>query len=166
MGGLTATSCKGATMLRPNSATPATHRLAAKGFSLVEMMIVIAILALLSAIAIPLYNSYIFEGHVTAMRTTLSGLRTIMEDYRLENGSYGTAGTQYVGLANIDAEYGWQPSGDSSAYSYTVSVQTGSYDVWGIFTGNNDIWVRCDDRLSNCCDPDTPGASAVTSACP
>ena len=38
------------------------HRYQA-GFSLVELMITIAIISILSAIAIPLYNGYISEGH-------------------------------------------------------------------------------------------------------
>jgi hypothetical protein len=51
------------------------------------------------------------------------------------------------------------------AYTYVVSVTgTNSYDVWGTFNANNAIWIRCDNRFANCCDPDT--GTAVTNACP
>ncbi len=135
-----------------------------KGVTLVELMITIAVLSVIVAIAIPAYNGYIREGHFTTMRATLQGMRTPIEDFRLENGSYG-ANSNLSGVAAISSRFGWQPTGDTSAYAYTVSVtSTGSYDAWGTFGAN--IWVRCDTRFTNCCDSTTPGATAVTNACP
>ena len=141
--------------------SPRSH---ANGFSLLELMITIAIIIIVTAIAIPAYNGYIGESHMTTMRSTVNGLRTIMEDFRLENGHYGATGN-LVGVAAIDGRYDWDPSGDLSAHTYTVSVTgTNSYDVWGSLNAN--VWIRCDDRFSNCCYSDTPGATAVTNACP
>ena len=135
----------------------------AKGITLVEMMVTIAVIAVLAAIAIPAYDGYIRESHLTSMRTTIDGLRTILEDYRLENGNYGPGAT---GLSAINTTYGWNPSGDVSNYDYTLSVTGSSYHVWVTFSPNPSLWIRCDARFSNCCDPDTPGATAVTNACP
>ena len=140
------------------SYAPSTRR----GYTLVELMITIAVISILTAISIPVYNGYVYEGHITTMRSTVNGLRTIMEDFRLENGSYGATGS-LVGLAAIDGRYDWNPTGDTGAYTYTVVVTAAnSYDVLGSF--NTEIWVRCDDRFTNCCDPDS--GTAVTSACP
>jgi len=137
-----------------------------KGLTLIELMIAIAILSVLAGIAIPLYTGYITEGHQASMRTTLNGLRTPLEEYRLENGNYGNTG-QLVGVSNINSRFDWDPSGDSGAYEYTVSVTgTNSYDVWGVFQANNGIWVRCEDRFSNCCDSETASGSSATAACP
>ena len=98
------------------------------------------------------------------MRSTINGLRTVLEDFRLENGSYGATGN-LVGVAAIDARFNWDPTGDSSPYTYTLAVtSTNSYDVWGTYIASAAIWVRCDNRLSNCCDPDS--GTAVTNACP
>jgi prepilin-type N-terminal cleavage/methylation domain-containing protein len=136
------------------------------GITLVELIIAVAILSILAAIALPLYEGYITEGHQASMRSTLNGLRTPLEDYRLENGNYGGTGN-LVGIANINGRFDWDPSGDSSAYSYTVSVTgTNSYDVWGFFNANTGIWVRCENRFSNCCDSETASASSYNSACP
>ena len=134
-----------------------------RGISLLELMITIAIISVLAAIAIPLYDGYIREGHLASMRSTMNGLRTIMEDYRLENGDYGPGAN---GFSAIDSTYGWDPSGDPEAYSFAVSATTNTYNVWGVFNSNTEIWVRCDNRFSNCCDPDTTGATVVTDACP
>lgn len=134
------------------------------GFSLVELMIAIAIVAILSSIAIPLYNGYVREGHFTALRANMPGLRTVIEDFRLDNGSYGATGN-LVGLAAIDARYGWEPGSDISQYTYTVAVVgTNDYDVWGVFSP--DIWVRCEERMNRCCDSGTSGATAANAACP
>ena len=62
------------------------------GYSLIEMMIVVAIIAILASIAIPAYNNYIAEGHYTTIRATLNGMRVPFEDYRLDNGDYGNFG--------------------------------------------------------------------------
>ena len=135
-----------------------------RGFSLVELMIAIAIIAVLSSIAIPLYNGYVREGHFTALRANMPGLRTVIEDFRLDNGSYGANGN-LVGLAAIDARYGWEPGSDIGQYSYTVAVVgTNDYNVWGTFSP--DIWVRCEQRMNRCCGSGTPGATAATAACP
>lgn len=136
------------------------------GYSLVELMVTIAVISILTGIAIPLYNGYVREGHLTGMRSTMGGLRTVMEDFRLDNGNYG-ANANLVGLAAINGRFAWNPSGDTSAYTYTVAVTgTNSYDVWGVFNANANIWARCDNRFANCCDPDTPGATAVGNPCP
>lgn len=142
----------------PNA--PSTRR----GYTLVELMITIAIVTILTAIAVPLYNGYIREGHYAAMRATIDSMRTPIEDFRLENGSYGATGN-LVGIAAIDGRFGWEPNSDTDAYTYTVAVvATNDYDVWGIY--NSDIWVRCEDRMSNCCDSEASGATSASAACP
>ncbi len=51
------------------------------GFTLVEMMIVIAILGLLAAVAIPQFTSHKDEGRTAAMVSSLSILRTAVDSY-------------------------------------------------------------------------------------
>ena len=121
-------------------------------------MVTVAIIAVLSAIAVPLYNGYIRESHFATMRSNLDRLRTDIEDYRLENGTYGNIGSSAAVnavLAELNAQ----------AYTYAiVSPTTNTYDVTGAL--NAKVWVRCDNRFTNCCDPDTPSATAVGNACP
>lgn len=125
------------------------------GVTLVELMVTIAVLSIIAAMAYPLYNGYVREGHLTAMRTEIAALRTEIEDYRLENGSY-------IGIvAGLGAR--WTDL-NNGAYTYTITPSTNSYDVSGVLNSNASTWVRCDNRLSNCCDTDT--GTAVTNACP
>lgn len=128
-------------------------------------MVTLALISILAGIAIPLYNGYVREGHLTTIRSNMNGLRTVIEDFRLDNGNYGATGN-LVGLANINAVFNWDPSGDLGAYTYTVAVTgTNSYDVWGVFNSNNAIWVRCENRFQTCCDTETSSNSAPSAAC-
>lgn len=120
-------------------------------------MIVIAIMVTLTAIAIPLYNGYIREGHYAAMRSNMNGLRTPIEDYRLENPTYVGA-TADPGISQIITDL------NSGAYTFTVSLGTNSYDVQGVHSPT--VWTRCENRMNKCCDADTPSATGPTSACP
>lgn len=135
-----------------------------KGFTLVELLISIAVLSVVVSIAIQSYHNYIREGHFATMRINMNGLRTILEDFHLDNGNFGAAGT-LTGLANIDARFNWNPAGDLGSYEYTVAViGTNSYDVWGRFqTGGT--WVRCESRFSNCCDSQTNAGSDPSDPC-
>ena len=69
------------------------------GFTLIEMMIVVAIMAILAAVAIPSYSSYVMRGRLTDAHAKLGDLRGQMERYFLDNRTYqDTTGT----LCGID----------------------------------------------------------------
>jgi type IV pilus assembly protein PilE len=62
-----------------------------KGFTMIELMIVVAIVAILAAISIPAYNDYVTRSKITEATSTLSSLRVRMEQYYQDNRSYVTA---------------------------------------------------------------------------
>ena len=59
-----------------------------RGFTLIELMIVIGIVAILAAIAIPSYTDYVRRGRITEAISTLAGMRVKMEQYFQDNRSY------------------------------------------------------------------------------
>ncbi len=61
------------------------------GFTLIEVMIVVAIVAILAAIVLPSYRSYVIRGRLTEATSKLAGLRGQMEQYFQDNKNYGTA---------------------------------------------------------------------------
>lgn len=135
------------------------------GITLIELMIVIAIISLIAAIAIPAYNGYIREARLGGARLNADSLRLFLEDYQLDNGSYvfgGGGGPATYTDGTITTNYGWTPDGDQGSYSYSVTVTSTSYDIVVQHNGSGD-WIRCEDRMSNCCDSTGSGS---TSACP
>ena len=59
-----------------------------RGFTLVELMIVVVIVGILSSIAIPSYSNYVKRGKITEATANLAGLRVSMEQYFQDNRTY------------------------------------------------------------------------------
>ena len=73
---------------------------AAKGFTLIEVMIVVAIVAVLAAVALPAYQEYVLRGKITEATATLSDLRLRAEKFFADNRTYvgfntATPGARY-----------------------------------------------------------------------
>lgn len=61
------------------------------GFTLIEIIVVMAILAILTAIAYPFYNKYVDKAKVTVGISTLESVRKTLEDFQIDNGNYPAA---------------------------------------------------------------------------
>jgi type IV pilus assembly protein PilE len=115
-----------------------------RGFTLIELMIAIAILALISAFAIPAYNNYIRESRLGAMRMNLETLRIAVEGFRLDNAVWNNYGNAtYTGVTAISAQYGWKPDGSSGGYAYTVRATSAATPTFCLLASGNNLWVRC-----------------------
>jgi len=118
------------------------------GFTLVELMIAIAILSVIAAIAIPAYNGYITEARIATARSNLDSLTLFLEDYRLDNGCYtpilanGSCdpSEDYSGVAAINGAYGWNPRKDDTSMTYTLNVTNDAYAINVNFSSG---WVNC-----------------------
>jgi prepilin-type N-terminal cleavage/methylation domain-containing protein len=128
-----------------------------QGFTLIELMIAVAILAIVSAIAIPAYNNYIRESRLGAMRMNLDSLRIAVEGTRLDSatGFYSAAVTTVTGTA-LNTTFGWRPEGDNDQYTYQVTAGTTSYSIQARFDGAAP-WVLCRRNptgtpIFRCCD--------------
>ena len=62
------------------------------GFTLIEVMVTVAIIAVLAAIAIPNYTDYVRRGKLQEATSNLLAMRTKMEQYFQDNRSYTTPG--------------------------------------------------------------------------
>lgn len=138
------------------------------GFTLIEVMIVVAILGLLATIALPAYNDYVRRGQLTDGTTALADFRVRMEQFYQDNRTY--AGTQCSGVCgascsttqyftyscalNTTAGLGGGQSyrgtatgnkGQTPGFVYTINEQntraTTSATPWGASSTSTSTWV-------------------------
>lgn len=65
----------------------------AKGFSLIELMIVVAVIAILASIGIPAYGDYVVRGKLVDATTQLADGRIKLEQFFQDNRAYDSAGS-------------------------------------------------------------------------
>ena len=88
------------------------------GFTLIELMITVAIIAILSAIAIPQYSEYVQRSRITEATMTLSDQRLKMERYFQDNRSFTPAGLPPACAPNTVAP----PPGPTAHFNFTCAV--------------------------------------------
>lgn len=92
-----------------------------RGFTLLEMMVVIGIIAILSAVAIPAYQNYLRKAALTDMLQTVIPYRTAVELCAIDNGGINTCDAGKQGI----------PAGKASHYISGISVSKGVITVNG-----------------------------------
>jgi len=119
-----------------------------KGFTLIELMIVVAIIGILAAIAIPAYQNYTIRAQVTEGLTLADGWKTAIAEYyantgvwpttanlagqTTSNGKYETVTVSTAG--EITITYGLQANQNISGKTLTLTAWTDS---------NNDVLWQC-----------------------
>ncbi|PTT77873.1 fimbrial assembly protein [Pelomonas sp. HMWF004] len=73
---------------------------AARGFTLIELMIAVAIIGILAAVAVPQYRDYVTRSRLADASTGLTTMRALMERHFQDNRTYATAGTFVTPCAN------------------------------------------------------------------
>ncbi|MCL6324485.1 prepilin peptidase-dependent pilin [Pectobacterium polaris] len=133
-----------------------------QGFTLIELMIVIAIVAILSAIGVPAYQGYLQKAALTDMLQTMVSYKTPVDLCGLENAAFTACNTGSQGI----------PGSKSSRYVSAVSVAQGAITLTGqstlqglrvILTPTWDTEIGASRWTKNCATDDN--AESLQSAC-
>ncbi len=102
-----------------------------KGFSLIELMVALAIIAILAAIALPSYRQYVIRSHRRAAQASMMDIASRQHQYFLANRAYAsTSDLGYVLPTEVDEYYDFDidpdanPSGPPS-FEITFTPQGG-----------------------------------------
>ena len=95
-----------------------------KGFTLIELMIVVAIIGILAAVAIPAYQDYIARAQVSEAVNLLGGGKTPLAEYYSDKGSFPPSPASVMG--NLSGKYT-----ASILYSATTTVTGGTVMLEG-----------------------------------
>jgi type IV pilus assembly protein PilA len=97
-----------------------------KGFTLIELMIVVAIIGILAAIAIPNFMTYQCKAKQAEAKSVLGSIRVLQEAYYAEFDTYANSTED---LGNIEAKgdprYDYSISGTASSFTATADAKSG-----------------------------------------
>jgi type IV pilus assembly protein PilE len=109
------------------------HRRAA-GFTLIELMVAVAIVAILASIALPAYTDYVLRSKIPDGTNALSALRARMEQFYQDNRTYAKG--PCVGAKTNRGYFTISCTADQSTYTVTA---TGTGTTAGfVYTVNQD----------------------------
>jgi type IV pilus assembly protein PilE len=114
------------------------------GFTLIELMIAVAIMAIIAAVALPLYSGYVQTSREAVLTSNISTMEVFQEDFRLRTGAYLIAA---VDTAAIEAAIGWRPQ-DEGGITYSITAgPAGSYEVTAVDSAGTTVCLRLPVRV-------------------
>ena len=130
------------------------------GFTLVEMLLVLVILATLAAVVVPKFAGRSKQAKVTAAKSQISNLEIAIDLFEVDMGYYPKAGNDLRDLIeepNSSSVQDWQgpylkkgipkdPWGNDYIYNYPGKMNIASYDI---SSGGPDTKTGTDDDITN-----------------
>ncbi len=124
-----------------------------KGFTLIELMIVVVIIGILAALAIPRFMQATTKSKQSEAKQLLKQIYTMQRAYRQEQGTYAhggevvTAGGRFdlIGVEiQAEAKYTYTMAADANTFSCTATANLDDDPAFDSWTINQDGALVCD----------------------
>ena len=112
-----------------------------RGFTLIELMIVVAIMGILATIAVPLYTDYVMRSRIVEATNALSDVRVRMERHFLDNRTYLKDGNCAIG-SHAAGSFTVAPTGACTATTYSYQATGSANGMSGFEYTINEANVR------------------------
>ena len=139
-----------------------------KGFTLIELMIVVAIIGILAAIAIPAYQDYTIRAQVTEGLSLASAVKTSVAEVYADEGAWPADLVEAGITASPTGKYVTGITIDTGTIVITYGDQANA-NVAGqtlslkpVLSANNDVVWLCGNKAAPAATTDSSGAVATT----
>lgn len=96
-----------------------------RGFTLIELMVTLVVIAILAAVALPSYQQYILRGHRSAAQAEMMEIASRQQQFLLANRAYASKAT-------LEASGYSLPADVATRYSYDIVVGAGTVPAFTI----------------------------------
>ncbi len=123
------------------------HRTVQRGFTLIELVVVLTLISILSTIAIPQFQQSVYSARDVEAVETLGAIQRLMTDYYNANGQYPSVGGDWnppdasgggeQKVAWVEGQPGWQQisfKAEGQSYRFQYQFVPGPADAYGHIT--------------------------------
>ncbi len=128
-----------------------------KGFTLIELMIVVAIIGILAAVAIPAYQDYVIKAKLSKVQSTMGPVKLALAMYYQENGSF-PVGVTTTNLLPVDY---WTSLGLPGGANMPAEVVGANFIITGAATTVT-MQLTLQNIKSGACTTDGEGINGCT----